>query len=88
MRRIAGDVVTRGEDSSTQLGFTVVEMLVSLILFTITLWLGSSVFSGYVDFNLERPRGLGAVQSLDLALLVEGENHGVVNGLRRSSRWT
>ena len=33
MRRIAGDVVTRGEDSSTQLGFTVVEMLVSLILF-------------------------------------------------------
>ena len=53
MRRIAGDVVTRGEDSSTQLGFTVVEMLVSLILFTITLWLGSSVFR---VTNLERPR--------------------------------
>ena len=29
---------------------------------------------------LEWEAGLGAVQSLDLALLVEGENHGVVRG--------
>ena len=50
MRRIADEVVTRGEDSSTQLGFTVGEMLVSLILFTlftITLGLASAVFSSY-----------------------------------------
>ena len=47
MRRIGGDVVGRGEDSSTQLRLTVVEMLVSLILYTITLGLALSMFSGY-----------------------------------------
>lgn len=39
--------MTRGEDSSSRFGFTVVEMLVSLILFTIAMALGSSVFAGY-----------------------------------------
>ena len=47
MRCIGGDVVGRGEDSSTQLGFTVVEMLVVLILYTIALTLAISMFSGY-----------------------------------------
>ena len=47
MRRIGGDVVMRDGDSSTQLGFTVVEMLVTLILYTITLGLALSMFSGY-----------------------------------------
>lgn len=47
MRRFSGDVVTRGEDPSSRLGFTVVELLVSLILFTIAMSLGSTVFSGY-----------------------------------------
>ena len=47
MRRIGSDVVMRGGDSSTQLGFTVVEMLVTLILYTITLGLAFSMFSGY-----------------------------------------
>ena len=37
----------RGEDSSTQSGFTVVEMLVTLILYTITLTLAITMFSGY-----------------------------------------
>ena len=45
---MTGDhVVARDKDSSAPLGFTVVEMLVTLILFTITLALGSTVFSGY-----------------------------------------
>ncbi len=47
MRRIGDNVVARGEDSSPRLGFTVIELLVSLILFTIALALGSSVFSEY-----------------------------------------
>ncbi len=47
MTRTGGDVVARGKDSSAPLGFTVVEMLVSLILFTISLSLATSVFSGY-----------------------------------------
>ena len=47
MRRISGDVVAMSDESSTQLGFTVVELLVTLILFTIAMALGSSVFSGY-----------------------------------------
>jgi prepilin-type N-terminal cleavage/methylation domain-containing protein len=47
MRRISGDVVAMSEESSTQSGFTVVELLVTLILFTIAMALGSSVFSGY-----------------------------------------
>ena len=47
MRRIGGHVVARGEDSSPRLGFTVVELLVTLILFSITLALASLVFSGY-----------------------------------------
>ena len=47
MRRIVGDVVKRGEDSSLRSGFTVIEVMVSLILFSITLALASTVFSGY-----------------------------------------
>ena len=47
MRRTCGDIVARGEDPPTRLGFTVVEMLVSLILFTIAMALTSVVFSGY-----------------------------------------
>ena len=47
MRRTCGDIVARGEDPPTQLGFTVVEMLVSLILFSIAMALTSVVFSGY-----------------------------------------
>ena len=47
MRRISGDVVAMSDEYSTQLGFTVVELLVTLILFTIAMALGSSVFSGY-----------------------------------------
>ncbi len=46
MRRIRGNVVARSENS-TRLGFTVVEMLVALILYTISLALAVSVFSGY-----------------------------------------
>ena len=46
--KMTGDnLVARDEDSSAPLGFTVVEMLVTLILFTITLALASSMFSGY-----------------------------------------
>ena len=45
---MTGDnVVARDKDSSAPLGFTVVEMLVTLILFSITLALASPVFSGY-----------------------------------------
>ena len=47
MRCISGDVVAMSDEPSTQLGFTVVELLVTLILFTIAMALGSSVFSGY-----------------------------------------
>jgi type II secretory pathway pseudopilin PulG len=47
MRRTCSDVATRGEDPPTRLGFTVVELLVSLILFTIALALASVVFAGY-----------------------------------------
>ena len=47
MRHICGDIAARGEGPPTQLGFTVIEMLVSLILFTIALTLASVVFSGY-----------------------------------------
>ena len=39
--------MTRGEDPPTQLGFTVIEMLVSLILFTIAMTLTAIVFAGY-----------------------------------------
>ena len=39
--------MARGERSARRAGFTVVELLVTLILFTITLALASSVFSGY-----------------------------------------
>ena len=39
--------MARSEDSSPRLGFTVVELLVTLILFSITLALASLVFSGY-----------------------------------------
>ncbi len=46
-KRIGADVVARGEDSSPRVGFTIIEVLVSLILFSITLALASSVFSGY-----------------------------------------
>ncbi len=46
MRRVRGNVVATSEDS-TRLGFTVVEMLVALILYTISLSLAVSVFSGY-----------------------------------------
>ena len=42
-----GNVVARGKDSSAPLGFTVIEMLISLILFTISLALATSVFSSY-----------------------------------------
>ena len=45
---MTGDhVVARDKDSSAPLGFTVVELLVTLILFTISMALGTSVFSGY-----------------------------------------
>ncbi len=37
----------RGGQLSTPLGFTVIEMLVSLILFTISLALATAMFSGY-----------------------------------------
>ena len=37
MRCIGGDVVARAEESTTRLGFTVVEILVTLILYTISL---------------------------------------------------
>lgn len=47
MRHIGGDVVASREDSSTRLGFTVVEMLVTLILYTITLTLAITMFWGY-----------------------------------------
>ena len=47
MRRIGGHVVARGEDSSPRLGFTMVELLVSLILFSITLTMALIVSSGY-----------------------------------------
>jgi type II secretory pathway pseudopilin PulG len=47
MRRICGDVVAEVEDLSTRSGFTVVEMLVTLILYTITLTLAISMFGGY-----------------------------------------
>ena len=47
MRCIGGDVVARAEESTTQLGFTVVEILVTLILYTISLGLALSMFSGY-----------------------------------------
>ncbi len=47
MRCISDDVVAMSDEPSTQLGFTVVELLVTLILFTIAMALGSSVFSGY-----------------------------------------
>jgi prepilin-type N-terminal cleavage/methylation domain-containing protein len=47
MRHIGGHVAARGEDSARRLGFTVIELLVTLILFSITLALASSVFSGY-----------------------------------------
>jgi type II secretory pathway pseudopilin PulG len=47
MKRIGGHVVARGEHSVRRSGFTVVELLVTLILFMITLALTSSVFSGY-----------------------------------------
>ena len=47
MRRIGGTVVARGENPSTRLGFTLIEILVSLILYTISLALAVNVFSGY-----------------------------------------
>ena len=47
MGRTCGDIVARGEDPPAQLGFTVIEMLVTLILFTIAVGLSSVVFSGY-----------------------------------------
>jgi prepilin-type N-terminal cleavage/methylation domain-containing protein len=47
MRHIGGHIAARGEDSARRLGFTVIELLVTLILFSITLALASSVFSGY-----------------------------------------
>ena len=47
MRRTCGDIVARGEDPPTRLGFTVIEMLVTLILFTIATALTSIVFAGY-----------------------------------------
>ena len=47
IRRTCGDIAARGEDPPTRQGFTVIEMLVSLILFTIALSLASVVFSGY-----------------------------------------
>ncbi len=47
MRHIGGHVAARGEDSARRLGFTVIELLVTLILFSITLALASLVFSGY-----------------------------------------
>ena len=47
MRRTGGSVVARGEVPGTRLGFTLIEMLVGLILFTISLGMASAVFSGY-----------------------------------------
>ena len=47
MRHTCSNIVARGEGPPTQLGFTVVEMLVSLILFTIAMTLTSVVFAGY-----------------------------------------
>ncbi len=47
MGRTCGDIVARGEDPPAQLGFTVIEMLVSLILFTTAMALTSIVFVGY-----------------------------------------
>ncbi len=47
MRRICSDNGAGEEGPPTQLGFTVVELLVSLILFTIALTLASVVFASY-----------------------------------------
>ena len=47
MKRIGGHVVARGAHPARRSGFTVIELLVTLILFAITLALTSSVFSGY-----------------------------------------
>ena len=47
MRHTCGDIVARGEDPPTRLGFTVIELLVSLILFTTAMTLTSIVFIGY-----------------------------------------
>ena len=47
MGHTCGDIVARGEGRRTQLGFTVIEMLVSLILFTTAMSLTAIVFAGY-----------------------------------------
>ena len=41
------EIVAKSGDSSTERGFTLVEMLVTLILFTITIGLTATVFAGY-----------------------------------------
>ena len=67
MRRTCGDIVAKGEDPPTQLGFTVVEMLVSLILFTIAMALTSVVFSGYQSRTAAQRAAQVFVMDLSLA---------------------
>jgi type II secretory pathway pseudopilin PulG len=66
MRRIGGQVVARSENSSTQLGYTVVEILVTLILYTIALGLALSMFSGYASRTAARRAA--QVFAMDLSL--------------------
>ena len=47
MSGVGGEIGVKNGYPTTQLGFTMIEMLVTLILFTITLGLTSVVFSGY-----------------------------------------
>ncbi len=59
--------MAKSEGSSTELGFSMVELLVSLILFTITLGLTATVFAGYQTRTAAQRAGQVFQMDLNLA---------------------